>query len=179
MICHYSTRMETFKVSEYKAEAHDKFIALGLDRDLAEKVTTAEYEIDGEPVAQCSVILQKSAPSYRGDVLVGAVGDVGYTHNTELISSYLCGFVELYDIKPCRGLTPDEWKGAGIPARADRAKWYAWFLRNPRRVIEMPCAFKRGLHTLIIPKDQITEYPRIVYVGTKDWERIRAKYGLR
>lgn len=171
--------METFKVSEYRAEEHDRFVALGLDRDIAEKVTRVDYEIDGEPVAECSVILQKTAPPYRGDVLVGAVGEVGHANNSDLRPSYVCGFVELYDIRPCRGLTPDEWKGAGIPIRADRAKWYAWFLRKPRRVVEMPCPFKRGLHTLIIPKDQITEYPRIVYVGTKDWQRIREKYGLR
>lgn len=165
--------METFKVSEYNAELHDKFRALGLAPDVAEKLTRVEYFIDGEPFAQCSVVLQRKGTDYRGDVLILATGRSGAKE-----PGYVCGFAELVDIKPCRGLTPDEWKDTIVPPGADRVQWFAWFFRNPRRVVEMPVGAKKDFYTLIIPKDQITEYPVNLEIGSEEWAKIRKKYGI-
>lgn len=165
--------METFKVSEYNAELHDKFRALGLPADKAEKLTTVTYIIDGMPEAECSVVLMKVGTAYRGDVLVCALSEEYKKQG------YMCGLVELVNVRPCRDLSPKEWKETIVPPGASRSESFAYFFRNPRRVVEMPCPTKKGFYTLIIPKDQVTEYPVNMVIGGEEWDKIRRKYGIR
>jgi len=168
-----SMNMETFAVRDYDAGRHDKFRALGLSAALAEKLTTVECVIDGMPQAQCSVVFQSKNTDYRGDVLICAVSDK-YKEQ-----GYICGLAELYDVRPVRTLSGSERNSAVIPAGVDYQRSYAFFFRNPRRVVEMPCKVKKAFYTLIIPKDQITEYPMNVVIGDEDWQKIRRKYGIR
>jgi len=165
--------METFKVSEYRPEFHEKFHAIGLPEELAEKLTTVDCVIDGMPQAQCSVLIWKTNTPYRGDLLICAV-----SHDYK-VPGHICGLVELYDVKPCRGITPVQWHDAAKPAGVDTSLGYAWFFRNPRRVIEMPCNVPRKPFSLIVHKGEVTEYPMNVVIGEDEWRKIRAKYGLR
>lgn len=163
-------------MKEYDAEVHGIYQCLGLLPELAEKVTNVECVIDGEPQAEVSVILQPKSTQYRGDLLIGAVKSKEKQSNKP--GSYLCGFVELWDVRPCRGLQPDDWKRAVIPPKADRVQWWAWFVRNPRRVVEVPQSFKKGYFKAIIPKDEITEYPTQIVIGAEEWTKLRKKYGI-
>lgn len=153
----------------YDAEVHDLYHCLGLAPELAERLTEIVMEIDGEPQAEVSVILQPRCTKYRGDILIGAVGK----KEDKEQHSYVCGLVDLYDIKPCREFS--DWQRAAIPPGADRAQWFAWFLRNPRRIIEMPYRLRKDFYTLIIPKGDITVYPRNLKLG-EAYNSIRKRY---
>lgn len=164
------------RLRDFNAEIHEKFRVLGLLPEQAEKLTRVDYEIDGVPVAEVSVVLQPKNTEYRGDVLVGAVGKRNW--QTGEPGSYVCGLVELWDVRPCRGLLPDEWRQTVVPPRADRARWYAYFFRNPRRVIEMPHSLVQGMSTVVFLKGEVMEYPRNVIIGSEEWAKIRKKYGI-
>jgi hypothetical protein len=169
----YSTSMETFAVRDYDAGQHDKFRALGLSADLAEKLTRISCVIDGVPEAECSVVFQPKNTDYRGDVLICAVSDK-YKEQ-----GYICGLAELKEVRPARSLSSSERNSAVIPAGVDYMRSYAFFFCNPRRVVEMPCHVKKAFYTLVIPKDQVTEYPMNVVIGEDEWRKIRARYGIR
>lgn len=161
--------MKTYKIKEYNAEEHDRFRALGLPTDIAEKLTTVECFIDGVPQGECSVVLMKDGTAYRGDVLICAAGISGKE------PGYLCGLAELKEVRRIRGIAPN---GSVVPPGVNRGDCYAWFFENPRRVVEMPLSVKKDFYTLVIPKDQVTEYPTCLEVGGEEWAKIRRKYGL-
>ena len=86
-----------------------------------------------------------------------------------------CGFVELYDTKPVEQFTDDDWAATCIPEKDRPRKGYGWLMRNPRRVVEMPIKGQLGLYDIIVPKDDITEYPRNVALGPDGWDMVQKK----
>ncbi|MBO4371575.1 MAG: hypothetical protein J5826_01460 [Bacteroidales bacterium] len=52
-------------------------------------------------------------------------------------------------------------------------KWFGWFYRNPRPVVELPIEIKPGaLWWMAAPPDSIIEYPRAVKLDDAAWRQI-------
>ena len=143
---------------------------LGLPEDLARKVTEPVCIIDGEPKAECGVLIQKAGTNYRGDILIGIIGDKGATGR----KGQCVGLVELYDVRPCRGLTQNDWHYAVIPAGVSRIEGFAWFVRNPRRVVELDVPVQKSLRTIGVPGG-VTEYPVHLEIDADGWKEIQRK----
>ena len=135
---------------------------LGVPDFVADKLTQPVYIIDGKCEAACSVLIFKKPTPYRGEVLVGAFPKEG--------EPYVCGLLELKDVRPVSGLSVESWKQV---AQEDAPKQgFAWFFSNPRRVIEMPLKVKRGWASAELPEEEITEYPVELKVGEDYWPRL-------
>ena len=48
-------------------------------------------------------------------------------------------------------------------------------MRNPRRVVEMPIKGQLGFYDIILPKDDLTEYPRVLKIDKQDRQLINDK----
>ena len=157
----------------YNPEQHDVYKALTVKQPYADLLTRVVYRDDaGEYHAEKTIEVRTLNTSYRGDILICS------SKKPEIpgrLSGVTCGFVELYDVKPIEEFTPEDWKATCIPVneRAKYRKGFGWMMRNPRRVIEMPIRGQLGVYNLIVPKDDITEYPRSVMIGKKTWEEIQ------
>ena len=60
-----------------------------------------------------------------------------------------------------------------IPEKERPRKGWGWLMRNPRRVVEMPIKGQLGLYDIIVPKDDITEYPRAMALGSDGWDMVQ------
>ena len=135
---------------------------LGLPDFVADKLTQPVYVIDGKGEAACSVLIFKKATPYRGEVLIGAFPKKG--------EPYVCGLLELKDVRPVSGLPVESWKQVA----QDNApkEGFAWFFSNPRRLVEMPLAVKRGWSSAELPEEELTEYPVVLKVGEDYWPHL-------
>ena len=90
-------------------------------------------------------------------------------------SGVTLGLVELYDIKPIKDFTPEDWENTRIPKekREKITKGFGWLMRNPRRVIEMPIKGQLGIYNLVYTKGEIIEYPIQVVIDKISREQIQ------
>ena len=160
-------------IKEYNPELHDKYRALSVKQPYADLLTKVVYRDDsGIYHAEKTIEVRTRNTKYRGDVLVCA------SSKPELpgrLSGVTCGFVELYDVKPVEDFTPADWAETCIPEKDRPRKGFGWLMRNPRRVVEMPIKGQLGVYNLVVPKGDITEYPREMALGAKGWEYIKRK----
>lgn len=79
----------------------------------------------------------------------------------DMVSGAMICKVEVYDCLKVKDLTEEQWLYACLPKEKqfELRNHYAWALRNPRRVIELPVSGNQGLWSLIFPKGEIIEYP--------------------
>lgn len=158
---------------DYNPDQHDVFKALTVKQPYADLLTRVVFRDEsGEYHAQKTIELRSRNTNYRGDVLVCS------SAKPELpgrLSGVTCGFVELYDTKPVEDFTPEDWAATCIPESERPRKGYGWLLRNPRRVVEMPIRGQLGVYNLIVPKGDITEYPREMALGADGWKMIQKK----
>ena len=111
---------------------------------------------------------------WRGIALVCSTHAPHYPH---LYCGATIGVAELIACKPVAQMQASDWHHT----RVRRDKWgkitqgYALYFADARRVIEMPCTAKRGFRTLFFDNDDITEYPRQVYLDNKAWRKIHKK----
>lgn len=158
---------------DYNPDQHDVFKALSVKQPYADLLTRVVFRDEsGEYHAQKTIELRSRNTNYRGDVLVCS------SAKPELpgrLSGVTCGFVELYDTKPVEDFTPEDWAATCIPESERPRKGYGWLLRNPRRVVEMPIRGQLGVYNLIVPKGDITEYPREMALGADGWKMIQKK----
>lgn len=159
-----------YSYKEYNKEDHDLFYALTVKQPYADRLVTPSTK-DGNGIfyAEKSIEVRRKPTKYRGDVLICSAAEPVIPH---LTSGAAIGLAELYDVKPLLELTETDWNDTTIP-EAEQAKYkngYAWFFRNPRRVIEMPVRGQLGIYRIAYSKGEIIEYPRICKVG--DWTEI-------
>lgn len=160
---------------EYNPEHHDVYKALTVKQPFADLLTRAVFrDANGEWHAEKTIEVRTRPIQYRGDILICASAKPVIPGH---LSAVICGFVELYDVKPVSQFTPEDWDATCIPVaeRAQYSKGYGWFMRNPRRVVEMPIRGQLGLYNLIVPKDDITIYPRAMAIGPDGWDIIKKK----
>lgn len=158
---------------DYNPNQHDVYKALSVKQPYADLLTRVAYrDENGEYYAEKTIEVRTRFTNYRGDLLVCS------SLKPEIpgrLSGVTCGFVELYDVKPVEDFTPEDWAATCIPEQERPRKGYGWFMRNPRRVVEMPIKGQLGIYNIIVPKDDITEYPRQVALGSDGWNLVQKK----
>ena len=163
-----------YKNSEYDSEIHDRYPALTVKQPFADNLVQFEKEINGIRYAIKSIELRSKKTKFRGDLLITSSANPVLPG---LYSGVTLGFVELYDVKPAKELTPEEWEQTTIPDN-DRKKYmngYAWLMRNPRRVIEYPIMGQVGIWNLVYTKGDIMLYPTALQVDKKSYELLNKK----
>lgn len=160
---------------DYNPELHDVYKCLTVKQPYADLLTKVLYrDFDGKYHAAKTIEVRSRNISYRGDLLICSSAkpvDPWERH----LSGVTCGFVELYDTKPIEDFTEDDWTNTCIPKEHRPKKGFGWLMRNPRRVVEMPVKGQLGVYNLIVPKDDITIYPREMALGEEGWNMIQKK----
>ena len=158
---------------DYNPDKHDVYRALTVKQPYADLMTRAVFLDEyGKYHAEKTIEVRSRNTNYRGDLLIcSSAKPFSFVHS----AGVTCGFVELYDVKPVEDFTPEDWKATCIPENERPKKGFGWLLRNPRRVVEMPIKGQLGIYNLIVPKGDITEYPRDVAIGKKGWAVIQGK----
>lgn len=157
----------------YNPDQHDVYKALSVKQPYADLLTRVVFRDEsGEYHAEKTIEVRTRNTNYRGDLLVCSSSK---PEIPDRLSGVTCGFVELYDVKPIEDFTPEDWAATCIPEQDRPRKGYGWMLRNPRRVVEMPIRGQLGVYNLIVPKDDITEYPRELAMGADGFELIKRK----
>lgn len=156
---------------DYNPDQHDVYKALSVKQPYADLLTRVVFwDESGEYHAEKTIEVRSRNTNYRGDILVCA------SAKPELpgrMSGVTCGFVELYDVKPIEQFTPEDWAATCIPEKDRPRKGYGWMMRNPRRVVEMPIKGQLGVYNLIVPKGDITEYPREMALDSYGWDVVQ------
>lgn len=156
---------------DYNPDQHDVYKALSVKQPYADLLTRVVFRDEcGKYHAEKTIEVRTRNTNYRGDLLVCA------SAKPELLgrmSGVTCGFVELYDVKPIEQFTPEDWAATCIPEKARPRKGYGWMMRNPRRVVEMPIKGQLGVYNLIVPKGDITEYPRAMALDSDGWDIVQ------
>lgn len=157
----------------YNPDQHDVFKALSVKQPYADLLTRVAFRDDfGEYHAEKTIEVRTRNTNYRGDLLVCSSAKPQIPGR---LSGVTCGLVELYDVKPVEEFTPEDWDATCIPEQERPRKGYGWMMRNPRRVVEMPIKGQLGVYNIIVPKDDITEYPRNVAFGNDGWDIVKSK----
>lgn len=156
---------------DYNPDQHDVYKALSVKQPYADLLTRVVFlDESGEYHAEKTIEVRTRNTNYRGDLLVCA------SAKPELpgrMSGVTCGFVELYDVKPIEQFTTEDWAATCIPEKDRPRKGYGWMMRNPRRVVEMPIKGQLGVYNLIVPKGDITEYPREMALDSYGWDVVQ------
>lgn len=159
--------------AEYNLELHDKWHALTVRQPYAQRLVTAAYvDDDGTVYGEKSIEVRSKSTKYRGDLLVCSSANPVIPG---MISGATMGFVEIYDVRPIETFSEQDWENTCIPVEERPKKGVGWFVRNPRRVVEMPVKGQLGIYNLICPKDDITEYPVSCHVDKQSWNLIKTQ----
>ena len=158
---------------DYNPEQHDAYKALTVKQPYADLLTRVVFrDENGIYHAEKTIEVRSRYTPYRGDLLICS------SKKPEIpgrLSGVTCGFVELCDVLRVEDFTPADWAATCIPENERPKTGYGWVMRNPRRVVEMPIKGQLGLYNLIVPKDDITEYPREMALGSDGWDMIQKK----
>lgn len=158
---------------DYNPEIHDVFKALTVRQPYADLLTRVVFrDRDGNYFAAKGIEVRSRNTNFRGDILICSSAkpvDPWGRHP----AGVTCGFVELYDVKRVEDFTPEDWAATCIPENERPTTGFGWMVRNPRRVVEMPIKGQLGVYNLIVPKNDITEYPRAMALGPDGWQLIQ------
>ena len=155
---------------DFNPDQHDIYKALSVKQPYADLLTRVVFQDEnGEYHADKTIEVRTRNTNYRGDLLVCSSSKPEIPGR---LSGVTCGFVELYDVKPIEDFTPEDWAATCIPEQERPHKGYGWMMRNPRRVVEMPRRGQLGVYNLIVPKGDITIYPREMALGPDGWDML-------
>lgn len=158
---------------DYNPDQHDIYKALSVKQPYADLLTRVVFRDEtGEYHADKTIEVRTRNTNYRGDLLVCSSSKPEIPGR---LSGVTCGFVELYDVKLIGDFTPEDWAATCISEQERPRKGYGWMMRNPRRVAEMPIRGQLGVYNLIVPKGDITEYPREMALGLDGWELLNKR----
>lgn len=158
---------------DFNPDQHDVYKALTVKQPYADLLTRVAFRDEsGEYHAEKTIEVRTRNINYRGDLLICSSAKPVIPGRE---SGVTCGFVELYGVKPVEEFTPEDWAATCIPESERPRKGFGWIMRNPRRVVEMPIKGQLGLYNIIVPKGDITEYPREMQIGTDGWNIIQRK----
>ena len=159
--------------SQYDPEQHEVFKCLCVKQPYADLLTNVVMMDEmGGYHADKTIEVRSRNTNFRGDLLICASANPVLENH---MSGVTCGYVELYDVKRVEDFTPEDWAATCIPEDKRPAKGYGWMMRNPRRVVEMPVKGKLGIYDLIVPKGDITEYPKVCKMGADGWKIVQKK----
>jgi len=161
-----------FKTQDYQESEHDKWSCVTVKQPYASDLITTEYS-DGEfEFAVKSIEVRSRKTSFRGDLMICSAAS---PEIYGLESGVTLGIVELYDVKPAKDFTAEDWENTRIPESEQHhyKNGYGWMMRNPRRVIEHPVKGQLGIYNLIYTKDLIIEYPKVLVIDKESRELIK------
>lgn len=159
---------------DYNPDEYDVFKALSVKQPYADLLTRIVYRDEsGNYHAEKTIEVRTRNINYRGDLLICSSKKPNDIPGC--IAGVTCGFVELYDVRPIDQFTEEDWIATCIPEKERPRKGYGWMMRNPRRVVEMPIKGQLGLYDIVVPKGDVTEYPRTVALGSEGWEIVKNK----
>lgn len=160
---------------DYDPALHDCFRALCVKQPWASLLVQPVREDEfGEFHADKEIEVRSQRTNYRGDVLICASAKPSDPLG-RYPSGCTVGLVELYDVKPLEEFTPEDWAATCIPEAQRPRKGYGWLMRNPRPVVEMPTKGQLGFFTIVVPKGDITPYPRYMEIDRAGWKHIKSK----
>lgn len=160
-------------IKQYNPEEHDLYKGLTVKQPYADLLTQVTWQDeDGNFHADKEIEVRSRNISYRGDILICSSQKPVIPLR---MSGVTCGLVELYDTKRIEDFTEEDWKLTCIPENARPKKGWGWLMRNPRRVVEMPVSGQLGLYKIVVPKGDITEYPRVMKIGEKGFKEIQKR----
>lgn len=156
---------------DFNPELHAQYHCICVPQPKADRMTNIDWQ-DGEGNfhAAQEIDIRTRKTNYRGDVLICSSARPQIAGR---MSGVTCGLVELYDCKPIEELTEQEWENAFVEKKP--AKGYAWFFRDPRRVVEFDIKGRLGIYTICLPKDDIQPYPRVLQIEESDWELLNKR----
>ena len=158
----------------YNPAEHDRYRALSVKQPYADYMTFVDYrDADGVYHARKTIEVRTRKTNYRGDILICSSARPGDLEGHP--AGVTCGLVEIYDVKPVEEFTADDWAATCIPEAERPRTGFGWLLRNPRRVIEMPIKGKLGFYDIVVPKGDITEYPREMALGPDGWDMLNKR----
>lgn len=137
-----------YKRSEYDAEKHDIFKALSVKQPHANNIAKGLKRIE----------LRNQGTKYRGDVLICSSAKPVLE---DMMSGCSICLVEIYEVKRVSDLTDAEKKFCCVSDTLLAEYEFAWFLRNPRKVIEFPVKGQLGIYNLVYTEGCIIEYPEL------------------
>ena len=156
---------------DFNPDQHDVFKALSVKQPYADLLTRVVFrDENGEYHADKTIEVRTRNTNYRGDLLVCSSSKPEIPGR---LSGVTCGFVELYDVKPIEDFTPEDWAATCIPEKQRPRTGFGWLMRNPRRVVEMPVKGRLGFYPVVVPKGDITEYPRQMALGAEGWKIVK------
>lgn len=159
--------------NDYNPEIHDKFRGLSVKNPYASLLTRIAYiDEDGNTYARKTIEVRSRNTSYRGDILICSSAKPVLPG---MMSGVTLGLVELYDVKPVKEFTAEDWAATCIPVQDRPQKGWGWLMRNPRPVVEMPVSGQLGFYDVIVPKGVIIEYPRVMAMGKNGWNIVKNK----
>lgn len=160
-------------IKQYNPEEHDLYKGLTVKQPYASLLTEITWQDEeGNFHADKEIEVRSRNISYRGDILICSSQKPVIPLR---MSGVTCGLVELYDTKRIEDFTEEDWKLTCIPENARPKKGFGWLMRNPRRVVEMPVSGQLGLYNIVVPKGDITEYPRAMAMGKDGWDIVKNK----
>lgn len=135
-----------FNYKQYDSKKHDLWKALTV------KQPYADYLIDNEK----KIEVRSRNTSYRGDLMICSASSPTIPG---MESGVTLGLIELYDVKPIKDFTPDDWEKTKIPKekREKITKGYGWLMRNARPVVHKPVKGQLGIYNLVFTKGEITD----------------------
>ena len=158
---------------DYNPELHDKYTCLSVKQPYADLLTIPTFQDDeGNYQADKTIEVRSRNTKYRGDILICSSAKPVMDGR---MSGCTLGIVELYDVKPVEEFTEKDWIETCIPFNERPKKGYGWLVRNPRRVVEMPIKGKLGFYEIVVPKNDITEFPVALEIDRKGREIINKK----
>jgi len=136
------------KKENFDSRERSQYKALSVNQPYAQHIA------DGEKTLE----IRSRNTTLRGDVVICSTAK---PH----VCDYLCGAilckVEIYDVVKFKDLSDIEKAQSKIPQNQWKQykDYYAWKLRNVRKVIEKPVIGGQGLWTLYCTDDYVDEYP--------------------
>ena len=159
---------------DYNPELHEVYKALTVRQPWADLMTRAVGRMeDGEYFAEKMIEVRSRITRYRGELLICSSAKPSDLPGH--LAGCTCGLVEVYGVKRVEDFGPEDWAATCIPEGERPRTGWGWLLRNPRRVVEMPIRGQLGLYDLIVPKGDITEYPRAMAFGADGWKMVQNK----
>lgn len=160
-------------IKQYNPEEHDLYKGLTVKQPYADLLTQVTWQDEnGNFHADKEIEVRSRNISYRGDILICSSQKPVIPLR---MSGVTCGLVELYDTKRIEDFTEEDWKLTCIPENGRMKHGWGWLMRNPRRVVEMPVSGQLGLYKIVVPKGDITEYPRVMKIGEKGFKEIQKR----
>ena len=139
-----------------------KYKALSVKQPWAEKIARLEKKIE----------LRSQNTHYRGEIVIcaSAKRDRQSEYLPDIPHGCTVCLAEIYDCIPFSQLNEEQLKSVTVEMRDIETSVgsgiykynpnYAWFLRNVRRVVEIPMKGQLGIFNLDLGDMELTEYPK-------------------